>query len=396
MMRTLRAATILATAVATSVASAQAPAAVLVPASNESVQRFHDVATMITRQANLKPGQVVVISGSTAYLPFMEDVAIQATQAGAGTIMNLHTDRLEAARRQQLGGRYGWYPPTALEKDLLSKADLWIIFPDVSDPGAFPTYSAQQQAAMDSSFTAWRPSVNRRRSLYVNIPSERDTAGTGLTYAELSSRRWKAMQADYSHLASVGESLRSALASGKTVRVTSPEGTDVTFSLAPNGVLVDAIPALMSGRYAQPANRAAVPGGSVAAIVVESSANGKVRAAYDQCTLPVRDEAIDVRQGRAENVHTASDEACVQKALKGLRLSAFSIGLNPALTDVRTPGGMPLEPAGEGLVAIYFGDNRFFGGNNHDGANWYVPLAKATVSVDGRTIVRDGQIVDRR
>ncbi len=129
MIRALRAATILATSVATSLASAQAPTSVVMPAPNESVQRFHDVATMITRQAKIKPGQVVVISGSTAYLPYMEDVAIQATQAGAGTIMNLHTDRLELARRQQLGAGYGFNPPTAVEKDLLSKADLWIIFP---------------------------------------------------------------------------------------------------------------------------------------------------------------------------------------------------------------------------------------------------------------------------
>jgi leucyl aminopeptidase (aminopeptidase T) len=396
MIPTFRAATLFATVVATSLASAQAPAPVVIPASNESVQRFHDIATMITRQANLKPGQVVVISGSAGYLPFMEDVAIQATQAGAATIMDVQTDRLQAAARQQSGGRYGYSPPTALEKDLMTKADLWIIFPNVSGPGALPTLSAEQQRAVDSSVAAWRPSINRRHSLFVNIPLERDTAGTGMTYAELSRRRWNAMQADYSHISAVGESLRSALASGKTVRVTSPEGTDVTFSLAPNGVMVDAIPSLGSGRYSRPANRAFVPGGSVTGIVVESSANGKVRAAHDQCTLPVSDEAIDVNRGRAENVHAGSDEACVQKSLKGLRLSAISIGLNPALTDIRTPVGMPLETAGEGLVSIYFGDNRFFGGSNNDGLNWYVPLTKATVSVDGRTIVRDGQIVDRR
>ena len=103
-----------------------------------------------------------------------------------------------------------------------------------------------------------------------------------------------------------------------------------------------------------------------------------------------------MNRGRAENIHAGSDEACVQKSLNGLRLSAISIGLNPALTDIRTPAGMPLETAGEGLVSIYFGDNRFCGGSNNDGTNWYVPLTKATVSVDGRTIVRDGQIVDRR
>jgi len=134
----------------------------------------------------------------------------------------------------------------------------------------------------------------------------------------------------------------------------------------------------------------------VRSALVESSANGKVRAAHDQCTVAVRDEAIDVHQGRAENVHAASDEACVQKSLAGHRLSALTIGLNPALTDLRNPGGMPLEINGEGLVAIHFGDNRFFGGSNADGPNWYVPLTKATVSVDGKPIVRDGQLVDRR
>jgi hypothetical protein len=146
----------------------------------------------------------------------------------------------------------------------------------------------------------------------------------------------------------------------------------------------------------QPLNYAVVPGGSLSGIIVESSANGKVRAAQDQCTLRVHDEAIDVNQGRAMNVHAGSDEACVQKALTGLRLSAIAIGLNPALVDVRTPAGMPLETGGEGLVALYFGNNRNLGGNNTDGPVWYVPLTKATVSVDGKPILRDGQFVDRK
>ena len=368
----------------------------VMPPSSESIQRFHDIAPLIVRQANLRAGQVVVIRGSTAYLPFMEDVAIQATRAGAGTIIELQTDRLESAFRQPTGGRYGYNPPTQLEKDLMSKADLWVIFPGVSDPSALPTLTAQQQAAVDSSAEAWRPYAIARRSLYVNIPSERDTAGTGLTFAELSRHRWNAMQADYSHIASVGESLRRALAGGKTVRVTSPEGTDVSFALAPNSMVVNAIPSLVNAHNTQPLNYAVVPGGSLSGIIVESSANGRVRAAQDQCTLRVHDEAIDVNQGRAMNVHAGSDEACVQKALTGLRLSAIAIGLNPALVDVRTPAGMPLETGGEGLVALYFGNNRNLGGNNTDGPVWYVPLTKATVSVDGKPILRDGQFVDRK
>ncbi len=394
MRRSLRTAPLMATLFATSLGFAQSPPPVS-QLSPQSVQRFHDIANLIVRQANLRAGQAIVISGTQDYLPVMEDLAIQATRAGAAAIINLETAPLEAARRQPTTGRYGYTAPTQLEKDL-SKADLWVAFPGPTDPTILPALSPQQRLAVDSSIVAWRPVRNAQRTLLVNIPSERDTAGTGLTFAELSSARWNAMQSDYTHMSQVGESIRNALSSGKTVRVTSPEGTDVSFSLQPNGVIVDAIPSLMNRSNRQPANVAVLPGGSVDAIIVESSANGKVRAAYDQCTLPVRDEAIDVNRGRAENIHAGSDEACVQKALTGLRLSAVGIGLNPALANVRTPVGLPLETGGEGLVSLYFGNNRNFGGNNADGPVWYVPLAKASVSVDGKVIVRDGQIVDRK
>jgi leucyl aminopeptidase (aminopeptidase T) len=396
MRPSLRTTPLLATIFAASLGFAQAPVPVVSRLSAQSAQRFHDIASLIVRQANLKPGQTIVISGAPDYLPVMEDLAVQATRAGAATIINVNPASLEAARRQPSGTRYGYNPPTQFEKDMTTKADLWVAFPGPNDPTVLPALSASQRLAVDSSIVAWRPLANARRTLVVNIPSEADTAGTGLTFADLSSARWNAMQSDYGRIATVGESLRRALAGGKRVRVTSPEGTDVSFSLAPNGVIVDAIPSLVSGRNRQPANIAVLPGGAVNAIIVESSANGKVRAAYDQCTLPVRDEAIDVNHGRAENIHAGSDEACVQKALTGLRLSMIGIGLNPALTSVRTPAGMPLETAGEGLVALYFGNNRYFGGTNADGPVWYVPLAKATVSADGKAIVRDGQLVDRR
>ncbi|HEY0527613.1 MAG TPA: hypothetical protein VGD02_02200 [Gemmatimonadaceae bacterium] len=395
MTRSLRTASLIAMLFATSLGYAQSPAPVS-QVSTQSVQRFHDIANLIVRQANLRAGQAIVISGSADYLPVMEDLAIQATRAGAATILDVQTAPLEAARRQPSTGRYGYNAPTQLEKDLMSKADLWVAFPGPNDATVLPALSPQQRLAVDSSVVAWRPYGNARRTLVVNVPSERDTAGTGLTFAQLSSARWNAMQSDYTHMSQVGEDIRRALANGKRVRVTSPEGTDVSFSLQPNGVIVDALPSLTNRNNRQPANVAVLPGGSVDALIVESSANGKVRAALDQCTLPVRDEAIDVNRGRAENIHAGSDEACVQKSLTGLRLSALGIGLNPALANVRTPAGMPLETGGEGLVSLYFGNNRNFGGNNTDGPVWYVPLAKASVSVDGTVILRDGQFVNRR
>jgi hypothetical protein len=54
-----------------SLASAQSNPPVPNPMPDESIQRFHDLVPSIVRQANLRTGQTVIISGSTAYLPWL-------------------------------------------------------------------------------------------------------------------------------------------------------------------------------------------------------------------------------------------------------------------------------------------------------------------------------------
>ena len=68
MRRSLRTAPLIATLFATSLGFAQSPAPVS-QLSTQSVQRFHDIANLIVRQANLRAGQAIVISGSPDYLP---------------------------------------------------------------------------------------------------------------------------------------------------------------------------------------------------------------------------------------------------------------------------------------------------------------------------------------
>jgi len=379
-------------AVVAALASAQSNPPVASSSPDESIQRFHDLVPSILRQANLKTGQTVVISGSTSYLPYIEDLAVQLAPLGVATILDIKTDKLERARRLGPGQHYGYLPPTALEKELAKDVDLRFEFPDVSEPGILGSVSTQQRALVQSSLVERRKVAHARRVVF-NIPAERDTSETGLTFAELSRYRWAAMQADYGHISQLGESLRRLLSKGKTVRVTSPEGTDITFSIAPNGVSVDALPSVTDAGNTQSARVATIPGGSLSGNIIQRSANGKVRVALDVCDITVHDESIDIKQGLAENIHAGSDELCVQRSLTGQRVSAFVIGLNPALADFRNHTPFATDPGSEGLVSLFFGGNSDFGGTDYSTSAWYIMLPKASVSVDGKPILRDGQFV---
>jgi hypothetical protein len=56
--------------------------------------------------------------------------------------------------------------------------------------------------------------------------------------------------------------------------------------------------------------------------------------------------------------------------------------------------GLPLTDSALGVVSLLVGGNSWFGGPNTEAATWMVPLLHATVEVDGRVLVRNGNIVE--
>jgi hypothetical protein len=94
-----------------------------------------------------------------------------------------------------------------------------------------------------------------------------------------------------------------------------------------------------------------------------SSANGKIRAAEDLCTLPIRDEAVDVKDGMPENIRAASDEQCLKDSFKNAgRVGSVVIGLNPAIRFAHVPSYRPQLENAAVIVSINFRGNREWAG----------------------------------
>ena len=191
--------------------------------------------------------------------------------------------------------------------------------------------------------------------------------GVGLDSTAYSTLWWGAAAANVDSMAQRGATIRQRLEEATEVRITTADGTDLTFKPSKHPVQVDVATMSRAATKGQPwANRqASFPVGLVTVIPVQATASGRVRAAANQCDRAVNQEAFELRGGRPEAVRAATDEACVQGALaRAGAIGSMSIGLNPAMKPVLGPNGNFIPEQSLGLVSLGFGDNVRFGGTN--------------------------------
>ncbi len=370
-------------------------------------RRFEMLAPKIVRSAQIRPGDVVAIRGGPHMVPAMEQFAIEVHKTGGIPLLLLESSKVfrsyfTEVPDQFLGGASrAWQDFQAegidvefnlpvFENFLQTLADI----PTERQGKVFSAFGATQAPLTE------RQNRNKMRRLsFAPPPTSTDVTQAGLDSSTYTRMYNEALNADYEAIARQGRAVQEALEGAGRVRITTPEGTDLTFTLRGRQAILDAglvqrgTGGLLAARSGQ------LPGGSVRFAPVEGSVNGRIRAPKDNCDRPVKDERIDVRAGLPVNVRAASDEACVQEAVKRAgRFGWVQIGLNPALrvrkADVNLAS--PLLDSGAGVVTVNFGTNHELGGANKTSAGgWYIPLPRATVQADGKLIVRDGRLTPR-
>jgi hypothetical protein len=70
------------------------------------------------------------------------------------------------------------------------------------------------------------------------------------------------------------------------------------------------------------------------------------------------------------------------------RIGFLQIGLNQ-----KAKYGYLMDSIVEGAVQIGIGDNEYIGGKNSSSFGMVATMAKATLDIDGRTIIRNGQLL---
>lgn len=198
------------------------------------------------------------------------------------------------------------------------------------------------------------------------------------------------MSVDYGVVKEYCERMKKALEGVKEVRVTSPLGTDISFSVEGREFLMD------TGVLEERGAMGNLPAGEVFIAPVEGTANGVIVfdgsiAGVGTLKQPVR---VHVKDGFAVKFEGGNEAKKFEQLLSSVgkkeafNLAEFGIGTNPG---ARIVGNILMDEKVFKTVHIAFGDNSTIGGKVKAGIHLDGIIKKPTVYADGRVVIKDGE-----
>jgi aminopeptidase len=357
------------------------------------------LAKKIVENAGVQPGEVVIVSGGQHTLTLMEAIAIESNMRGGQTTIFLNTDKVEKSFFTDMPEQF-LSPDGAYWGEWVKHMDVFIGLPGIENTKEVYKDIPQERFAKIAAANQKRFDVynNSKVRIYsVSFPTPQNAQTVKLDFDTYEKIMWSAMNADYRKIAAQGEALKKLLESSKTIKVTSPDGTGITFSVTGRPVLVrDGVTTKADAAHkALNLRSAGMPDGRVTVTAMESSANGKVVVAKDLCDWEqITNINFEVKKGKVQNINAATGKQCfdniynVRAGDKDM-FGGLTIGLNPALKPVED--FIPFN--GSGIVHLQFGENRLMGGKNSSTFSWNWPILNATVEIDGKVVVKDGKVM---
>lgn len=353
----------------------------------------------------LKRGENVLIETWSATLPWAESLVLEARILGARPFLSVEDEAtywksVDEAPAAHLGhvGTHEWAALKATDAHVY----LWGPY-DTTREEALP---ASVQNRINANDHEWF-----RLIMKSGIRSVRwDLGRTSEVWAErygVDLARWRselieAATLDPRTMRTDGTRIAQVLRRGKNVRITHPNGTDLTVKLAgrtprvDDGVLDEAD--VRAGKVST-----VIPSGVTSVTVDERYAEGVLCGEGDEgvafpgglrTTIPLRGGRWTFRAGRLVDYSLEKGEAEFRKAFRAAgpgkdRPGLLSVGLNAATTSIPL-----LFDQERGVISLTVGRNAEMGGHSR-GTRFlaYQSIRKANLEVDGTMVVRGGELV---
>jgi len=197
--------------------------------------------------------------------------------------------------------------------------------------------------------------------------------------------------ADYREVKHFSDMLVDVINKGEEVRITTPEGTDLKFSI--KGRQGHSL----SGYATNPGEFSGLPDGEAACAPLEGTAEGVIINPYlvediDVVKDPLR---IEVHQGLVTSVEGGREAKELLKVLEiageaGRNIAEFAFGTNPAC---RLTGMSREDKKKLGTAHIAIGDSKSLGGTVDCYMHMDIMFLRPTITVDDKVIFKDGEPV---
>lgn len=359
-------------------------------------------AKVVEQSAGVRENDIVQISGNVEDLPLLEDIAIEVEKRGGHSLVTVRSERFGRRMYDEVPARYDARAPV-VGRRLVEMIDVFI----ATEAGEGRTYqgvSPERQAARAKAFQTVLAISRKRgvRAVFLGnglYPNDERAQQLGLSRDELAKLMYGGIDADYDRLQATGERLSTALAGGKELHITGPSGTDFKVDLAGRPVLVsDGVISPEDRKKGAGSLSVWLPAGEVYFTPAPNTGSGVLVAdTYFYQGDRVSGLRLELRDGRLVGMTARSGldrlRAFYEAADAGKDLlGVVDLGIN---TSLDVPEGKAVNVwSRAGAVTVSIGNNAWAGGDNNSSFAVSPEIARATVTVDGRPIVKDGKLVE--
>ena len=364
---------------------------------------FDQLAKRLVTNAGVKEGEVVLVTGRTQDAELLEDIAVAARSVGAHPMIEYSSDRLSRRMFFDVPEKYD-AQANSLNMELAKIVDVVISLGNGTNEnlfeGADPKRMAVRGKAAEPVGQAFMKNNVRTVEIGNNLyPTSWRAERFGMSEDDLSKTFWSGVNLDYAELEKRGAAVKASLAGANEVKITHPNGTDLTVSIKGRPVLVsDGIISAEDMKQGGAAAQVYLPAGEVYTTPVAGTANGKLvntKSFYrgkpvDNLTMTFKDGKMTAMTGGGAGFADLKAEYDAVSDPRKDDFGYFDLGINP---NIKLPAESTVGnwvPAG--TVTVGTGGNTWAGGDNSVPYGQTVSLPGATVTLDGKSIIDKGDL----
>ncbi len=354
---------------------------------------------LVNQSARVKEGEFVLINGGVRDLELLEDMAIATRRLGAWPMVTLGSDRMTRLMYDDVPAAFdGQRPELAVRMVGLFPVNINVDFSENDrvlegvSPERIATQGEAAQPVADLAREFNVRTINLGNGFY---PTKQRAAMFGISRNQLEEIFWAGVSVDYEELRRTGLAVKRVLDDGHTLRITNPNGTDLTVQLGGKDVLIsDGVVSAEDVRLGGAATTVWLPAGEVFIAPLTGTAEGIVVAEHFFFQgHRIEGLRLEFVEGKLASMSADKGLAIVQAfydvAGEGRdRFAVVDIGINPNIQLL--PGSDMVGWVPAGMVTVGVGNNAWAGGANNVNFSIYPFLPGSTVEVDGVVVVDGG------
>jgi aminopeptidase len=341
-------------------------------------------------------GDRVAIYSWRHVIDLAEAFAMECKRNGAHALVELLSDDV-------------WYDAVAnLPLDFLAMPDPFslaladvatanIFFSGPENPERMKGIPAERWVALSRADMPYYEKIVKRKVRTAELALGHVTPQRARTYG-FDYKAWdknirEATDVEYESMKQLGQKLAKTLENSREVEITSPEGTNLTFSLegrkaqVHDGVIDDE-DIEMGSIFSS------LPDGSVIVAPTEKSAEGILRSniPFPFAGLLVENLSLSFENGQLKSFSGGKNSEALRSMWEKAtgnkdRIGWLQLGLNP-----KASLGFIYSPIVLGTATVGVGLNKELGGKNESDLSLPVTIEKPTVKLDGKMILRQGKL----